>query len=56
MRVCIIVLAFIFQILNAGFAIEQGSATLTFEEVLKQAKAQSYDIKIADFDIFIAKP
>ena len=55
MRVCIIVLAFIFQILNAGFAIEQGSATLTFEEVLKQAKAQSYDIKIADFDIFIAK-
>ena len=29
--------------------------TINFNDILKQAKTNSYDIKIADFDIFIAK-
>ena len=36
-------------------AIENKPAIITYDEILKQAKAQSYDIQIADFDIFIAK-
>ena len=38
----------------SAFAIENKNV-ISFEEVLKQAKAQSYDIKIADFNVFIAK-
>ena len=37
------------------FAIENKIAIITYDEILKQAKTQSYDIQIADFDIFIAK-
>lgn len=43
------------QLSTAVFALEIKNAILSFDEVLDQAKAQSYDIKIADFDIFIAK-
>ena len=42
------------QMFFSAFAIENKNV-ISFEEVLKQAKAQSYDIKIADFNVFIAK-
>lgn len=40
---------------NFVYAIEDKTVVINFEDVLKQAKAQSYDIKIADYDVFIAK-
>ena len=43
------------QLLSIGIALENSSITIDFDNVLKQAKAQSYDIQIADFDVFIAK-
>ena len=43
------------QLFTTVFAIENNSLAIDFDSVLKQAKAQSYDIKIADFDVFIAK-
>ena len=43
-----------FQIPNFCYGIEN-KTTLTYEEILRQAKTHSYDIQIADYDIFIAK-
>ena len=43
------------QLFTTVFAIENNSLAIDFDSVLKQAKTQSYDIKIADFDVFIAK-
>lgn len=37
------------------FAITDKPDFIEFDDVLKQAKAQSYDIQIADYDVFIAK-
>lgn len=54
-RIAIVFLLVFVQLFLSVFAIENKNITITFEEVLKQAKAQSYDIKIADFDVFIAK-
>ena len=42
------------QLFIATFAIEP-KTQMDFEGTLKQAKAHSYDIKISDFDVFIAK-
>ena len=51
----LLILLFIwFQIPNFCYGIEN-KTTLTFEEILRQAKTHSYDIQIADYDIFIAK-
>ena len=36
-------------------AITTKPVSIEFDEVLKEAKIQSYDIQIADFDVFIAK-
>lgn len=36
-------------------AITSKSATMEFDDVLKSAKINSYEIKISDFDVFIAK-
>ena len=43
------------QLSTRVFAIENSSITIDFDSVLKQAKTQSYNIQIADFDVFIAK-
>ena len=43
------------QLFLPVFAITDKTITLVFDEVLKQAKIQAYDIQIADFDVFIAK-
>lgn len=49
-----IVLLLLFQTNSICFAINN-SQIINFDEILKKAIAQSYDIKIADFDVFIAK-
>lgn len=51
----IVLLFLLLQTFTACMAIEGKSVIINFDEVLKQAKLQSYDIKIADFDVFIAK-
>ena len=43
------------QLFTSVFAIENNSLAIDFDNILKQAKVQSYDIQIADFDVFIAK-
>lgn len=54
LRVLLVLICLISQLSLFCFAIED-RIVISFDEVLDQAKAQSYDIKIADFDIFIAK-
>ncbi len=43
------------RLLCSAFAIENNSLAIDFDAVLRQAKTQSYDVQIADFDVFIAK-
>ena len=43
------------RLLCSAIAIENNSLVIDFDAVLRQAKTQSYDIQIADFDVFIAK-
>lgn len=45
----------ILQITLSVFAIENKPIIICFEDVLREAKAHSYDIQIADFEVFIAK-
>lgn len=42
------------QLILYSYAIDN-TVEISFDEVIKQAKVHAYDIKISDFDIFIAK-
>ena len=54
-KVVIVVFLMYLQSLLGVKAIEDGFVVINFDDVLKQAKTQSYDIQIADYDVFIAK-
>jgi hypothetical protein len=43
------------QIIPNCYAIDSKINVINFDDILKQAKVQSYDIQIADFNVFIAK-
>ena len=45
----------ILQLSITCLGIETKQIAISFDDVLEQAKVQSYDIKIADYDMFIAK-
>ena len=51
----IVLLFILLQTFSTCMAIEGKSVVIDFDEILKQAKNHSYDIQIADFDVFIAK-
>ena len=53
-RVLFVLLFLLFQLPTICLGIETKD-TITFDEILKLAKTQSYDIQIADFDVYIAK-
>ena len=54
-NILLVIIVLFLQLFLPTFSINNKTLTISFDEVLKDAKSQSYDIKIADYDVFIAK-
>ena len=54
-RIFTFVIVAMIQLYMVCFAIEASPSTINFDDILKLAIEKSYDLKISDYDVFIAK-